>query len=179
MRGSRMPAMSHGVRLVAVRHGPATQRDPVRWPDDARRPLTPEGAVQTRNAAKGLARYVGRVDRLATSGAVRCRATTNLLRAALSDPPAVEVWRELASGQLALPVLHRLARTARSGQQVLIVGHEPTLTELLGTALIGEGIPFVRMGKGAAVCLEFPRGVRPGAGVLRWLATRRQLVRAG
>ncbi len=174
-----MPSMPHGVRLVVVRHGPATERDPVRWPDDARRPLTPEGAAQTRRAAKGLARYVGKVDRLVTSGAVRCRATAQLLRLALKDPPGVEVWRELGPGQLAPPILTRLARTARSGQQVLVVGHDPTLTELLGIALIGEGTPFVRMGKGAAVCLEFPRGVRPGAGVLRWLATRKQLSRAG
>jgi phosphohistidine phosphatase len=174
-----MPAMRHGVRIVAVRHGPAFDRDPMRWPDDARRPLTPTGAAQTRRAVKGLARYVGKVDRIVTSGAVRCRATTNLLRAALKEPPGVEVWRELAPGQLAPPVIRRLARTTRSGQQVVLVGHDPTLTELLGLALIGEGTPFVRMGKGAAVCLEFPRGVRPGAGVLRWLATRKQLSRAG
>lgn len=174
-----MPAQSHGVRLVVVRHGPAADRDPVRWPDDDLRPLTPEGAAQTRKAARGLIRYMGKVNRIISSGAVRCRATTNLLRAAMKNPPAVEFWRELAPGQLAPPIIRRLARTTRSGQQIVIVGHEPTLTEFIGVSLIGEGTPFVRMGKGAALCLEFPRGVRPGAGVLLWLATRKQLSRKG
>ncbi len=174
-----MPAQSHGVRLVVVRHGPAAERDPVRWPVDDQRPLTAEGAAQTRKAAKGLVRYMGKVDRIITSAAVRCRATTNLLRAAMKDPPAVETWKELLPGQLAPPVFRRLARSTRSGQQLVIVGHEPTLTEFIGIALIGEGTPFVRLGKGAAVCLEFPRGIRPGAGVLLWLATRKQLARRG
>jgi phosphohistidine phosphatase len=174
-----MPPMRHGIRVVVVRHGPAFDRDPIRWPDDARRPLTPKGAAQTRRAARGLSRYLGKVDRIVTSGAVRCRATTNLIRVPMKDPPGAEIWRELAPGALAPPILQRLARTARAGQQVIIVGHDPTLTEFIGLSLVGEGTPFVRMGKGAATCLEFPRGVRAGAGVLRWLATRKQLSRAG
>jgi phosphohistidine phosphatase len=174
-----MPSQSHGVRLVVVRHGPAVERDPSRWPDDSQRPLTAEGAAQTRKAARGLVRYIGKADRILTSGAVRCRATTNLLRAAMGKPPPVEVWKELGPGLLAPPLFRRLARTTRSGQQVVIVGHEPTLTEFIGIGLIGEGTPFIRMGKGAALCVEFPRGVRPGAGVLLWMATRKQLARRG
>lgn len=170
-----MPSQSHGVRLVVVRHGPAVERDPARWPDDSQRPLTAEGAVQTRKSAKGLVRYIGKAHRIVTSPAVRCRATTNLLRAAMKRPPPVELWKELAPGLLAPPLFRRLARTTRSGQQLVMVGHEPTLTEFIGIGLIGEGTPFIRMGKGAAVCIEFPRGVRPGAGVLLWMATRKQL----
>jgi phosphohistidine phosphatase len=174
-----MPLASRGIRLVVLRHGPAAERDPIRWPDDSKRPLTPEGAAGTRRAAKGLARSLGKVDRLITSEAVRCRVTAELVRAALDHSPRIEAWKELGPGLLAPPIFARLAREVRSNQQVLLVGHEPTLAEFLGVALVGEGTPFVRLGKGAAACLDFPRGVRPGAGVLRWLATRKQLAQLG
>jgi len=174
-----MPLASRGVRLIVLRHGPAAERDPVRWPDDTKRPLTPEGAASTRKAAKGLIRYIGHVDRILTSDAVRCRVTAEIVRGSMERPPAIVVWKELSPGLLAPPIFTRLHRDARSNQQVLLVGHEPTLAEFLGVALVGEGTPFVRLGKGAAACVDFPRGIRPGAGVLRWLATPKQLARAG
>jgi phosphohistidine phosphatase len=174
-----MPLAARGIRVVVLRHGPAAERDPIRWPQDDRRPLTPAGAAETRRAAKGLAEYTGKIDRLVTSEAVRCRVTAELVRGALKRPPPIEVWKELAPGLLAPPIFARLHRDIRSNQQVVLVGHEPTLAEFLGVALVGEGTPFVRLGKGAAACLDFPRGIRPGAGVLRWLATRKQLARAG
>ncbi len=172
-----MPSTASDVRLVLVRHAPAAERDPARWPDDGRRPLTPEGAAAMRRAAAGLAREVGRVDRLATSGAARCRATAEIVRAGLDRPPALEIWPELAPGGLAPPILTRVARVAGSAERILIVGHDPTLAELLGIAVLGEGSPIARLGKGGAARIDFPEGVRPGAGVLRWLATRKQLAR--
>ncbi|EQD79009.1 phosphohistidine phosphatase, SixA [mine drainage metagenome] len=173
-----MPPTARDVRLVVLRHGPAVDRDPARWPNDAQRPLTPDGAIATRRASKGLARYLGPVDRLATSAAARCRATAEILRAEVENPPALEEWPELGPGRLALPILTRVGRRARSGELVVLVGHDPALSELLGLALTGDGTPFVRLAKGGAARLDFPRGVRPGAGVLRWLATRKQLARA-
>ncbi|HYB77229.1 MAG TPA: hypothetical protein VEE83_00915, partial [Thermoplasmata archaeon] len=58
---------------------------------------------------------------------------------------------------------------------VVIVGHEPTLAEFVGEALTGEGLSVVHLTKGGAVCLEFTNSVRPGAGRLVWLLTRKQL----
>lgn len=166
------------VQVVVVRHGPAAVRDPVRWPDDALRPLTPKGAEQTRAAVKGLARYLDRRVRLASSPAVRCRVTAEILRNALDPAPRLDYWEELAPGALAPPIFERLAAAARSRQQLVVVGHEPTLAEFIGLALTGEGTPFARLGKPSAACLEFPANVRPGAARLRWLLTRKQLARA-
>jgi phosphohistidine phosphatase len=173
-----MARAPRSVRLILLRHGPATLRDPVRWPDDARRPLTPKGAEQTKRATHGLVRYLGPVTRLATSDAVRCRVTAEMLRTVIEPAPRLEVWEELGPGRLAPPILDRLAVHARRGQDVVLVGHEPTFAELLGLALSGEGTPFVHLGKGSAACLEFPAQIRAGAAQLRWLLTRKQLARA-
>jgi phosphohistidine phosphatase SixA len=165
-------------RVVVVRHGPAALRDPARWPDDDLRPLTAKGAAATRSAAKGLARSLDRTVRLASSPAVRCRVTAELIDRALDPQPRIEFWPELAPGALAAPIFKRLAAAGRSRQELVIVGHEPTLAEFIGTALTGEGTPFTRLGKPSAVCLEFPAAIRPGAARLRWMLTRKQMVRA-
>jgi len=169
---------SSPLRVVVMRHGPAEARDPSRWPDDARRPLRAKGVTQTRRAARGLLRHLDRVDRLATSRAVRARRTAEIVRAELGRAPPLETWDELASGERAGPILARLAGAARPRETVVLVGHEPTLAEFVGLALVGEGISIVRLTKAGAVLLEFPAAVKPGAARLVWALTRKQLAAA-
>ncbi len=175
MADPRPSDTTKNVRVVVFRHGPAEDRDPIRWPNDARRPLTNKGKSQTRRAAKGLVRVADPVDKLASSAAERAVATAHMVQSALDDPPELETWPELAPGNLANPIFDRLKRVARAGQEVVLVGHDPTLAEFVGLALTGDGVPVVRLTKGGAACLEFPVGVRPGGGRLVWLLTRKQL----
>jgi phosphohistidine phosphatase SixA len=173
-----MPKLSRrprNVRVVVVRHGPAELRDPARWPDDDRRPLSGKGIAQTRKAARGIARLAAPVDRIASSPATRAAATAQLVQQSLGDATRMETWTELNSGKLAAPIFDRLRRSVRSGQEIVLIGHEPTLAEFVGMALAGDGVPVVRLAKGGAACLEFPASVGPGAGRLVWLLTRKQL----
>lgn len=171
----RRETPTNRIRVVAVRHGPAEVRDPARWPDDDLRPLTRKGEAETKRAARGLANVVRSADRLASSSAGRAVRTAELIRRELEKAPSAETWEELAPGNLATPIFDRLRRTARPRQTVVIVGHEPTLAEFVGEALTGEGLSVVHLTKGGAVCLEFTNSVRPGAGRLVWLLTRKQL----
>jgi len=173
---SRSP---RNVRVVVVRHGPAELRDPARWPDDDQRPLTGRGITQTRKAARGIARLAAPVDRIASSPATRAATTAQLVQRSLGDSTRMETWTELNSGKLAAPIFDRLRRSVRSGQEIVLIGHEPTLAEFVGMALAGDGVPVVRLAKGGAACLEFPGGVKPGAGRLVWLLTRKQLSAVG
>ena len=47
--------MRRRLDIFIVRHAIAEEQDPIRWPDDADRPLTLEGEVAFRKAARGLA----------------------------------------------------------------------------------------------------------------------------
>jgi len=151
-------------------------RDPARWPDDDLRPLTRKGEEETRKAAKGLAHVIRSADRLATSSADRAFRTAELIQSEFDRAPSPETWEELAPGNLPTPIFDRLRRAARPKETVVLVGHEPTLAEFVGEALTGEGLSVVHLTKGGAVCLEFTNSVRPGAGRLVWLLTRKQLV---
>ena len=158
-----------------LRHGPAETRDPVRWPDDRKRPLSEEGVKATRRAARGLFRLLGTVDRFATSRTTRTATTARIAHAAFGGAGRVEGWPELEEEHTVLAILDRVARTARSGERVVLVGHQPTLAEFIGLALTGEQTALVRLGKASAACLEFSAAVRPGAARLVWLLNRKQL----
>ena len=171
----RAPAGPRRVRVVLVRHGPAEDRDPRKWPDDDRRPLTPKGRRETKAASDGVARLAGPVDRIVTSAADRALATARILQASLDHKVHMETWEELGSGRLAQPILDRLRSSTRSGEEVVLVGHEPTLAEFVGLALSGNGQSLVHLAKGGAACLEFPAALRPAGARLLWLLTRKQL----
>ena len=101
--------------------------------------------------------------------------TAELIHRELQKTPDPETWEELAPGNLSTPIFDRIRRSVRAHETLLIVGHEPTLAEFVGEALTGEGLSVVRLTKGGAVCLEFSNSVKPGAGRLVWLLTRKQL----
>jgi phosphohistidine phosphatase len=164
--------------IVIVRHGPAADRDPSRWPDDARRPLTPDGAHSTRRAAKGLASLRPTVDKVITSPAARAHATAEIFREVLGVEAELETWEELEPDGAPGPVLERLQRLSRK-RGILLVGHEPTLGEFLGLSVTGDSVPITRFSKAGAAQITFPKEPRPGAAEIGWVLTRKQLERLG
>jgi phosphohistidine phosphatase len=164
--------------ILLIRHGPAAGRDPSRWADDQRRPLTPEGIRSTRRAAKGLASLHPAVDKVITSPAARAFATAEIFRTVLNVETDIEVWEELEPDSAPGPILERLQRLSRK-RGIAIVGHEPTLGELLGLAVTGESVPITRFSKAGVALVTFPKEPRPGAAEIGWVLTRKQLERLG
>ena len=153
--------------LYLVRHGFASHADPARWPDDAERPLTNEGTLRFREAARGLRRIVPSVDLVLSSGFTRCWQTAELLH---DDAgwPAPEVCRELEVGQPPSAALEVLRR--RAAPSVALVGHEPHLSELTSLLCTGsEEALEIEFKKGAVLSLSIAGPVEPGRGSLRWL----------
>ncbi len=161
-----------------VRHGPAADRDPSRWPDDQLRPLTPEGIRSTRRAAKGLASLRPTVDKILTSPAARAYGTAEILREVLQVESELERWPELEPDTPPGPILERLQRLSRR-RGIVLVGHEPTLGELLGLSVTGESVPISRFSKAGAAKISFPEEPRAGAAEIDWVLTRKQLERLG
>lgn len=167
------------MRLFLARHGPAEDRDPRRWPDDDDRPLTREGVTETRRAAQGFVRIAGTPNHLISSPAARAHATAELFRAEFDDPPSLETWKELGPGESAPPILERVRRSVKLRETAILVGHEPTLSELAGFALMGEAISLITLARTGIACLEFAQAAVPGGAHLEWLFTRKQLMRLG
>jgi phosphohistidine phosphatase SixA len=108
---------------------------------------------------------------------VRARHTAELLARALDRARAPTDWEELRPGTPAVSILARLNREKARAKEVVVVGHEPTLGELVGLSLTGDAVSVVRLAKAGAAAIEFDRAAVPSGGRLAWLLTRKQLGR--
>lgn len=159
--------------LYLVRHAIAEDRGDA-WPDDDLRPLSREGIRKWRRGASGLAALAPEIDLVLTSPLLRARQTADLLQARLSGRPPVEEWDALGPDVPPAVVLKRLRQRQVPGQLVL-VGHEPSLSRLASTLLHLEGA--LDLGKGSAMAIVVTGLGARGPGRLEWYATPRMLRR--
>jgi phosphohistidine phosphatase len=165
------------MRLVLFRHGPAGERDPARWSDDGKRPLTAKGIVKTREASRGLAKIEKGISLVLTSPLVRAEQTAQILRETLGEKAKLVTLAELAPGGSNRAVIAHLAELPAS-RSVALVGHEPGLGKLAALLALGSGTTGeIKLKKAGAVALFFDGPARAGAGDLAWLLPRRMLAK--
>ncbi|HET7757927.1 MAG TPA: phosphohistidine phosphatase SixA [Steroidobacteraceae bacterium] len=160
------------MELLIVRHAIARERNARRWPDDAARPLSPQGAGRARKAAAGLKALGPRPLRVLVSPLVRARETAAILTRHAGWPAASEC-PELAPGADpgALLAAIRHAGTTR----VAVVGHEPDLGRLVGACLGGAPPQGWQLRKMGAALVTFAGTAQAGRGRLEWLVPARIL----
>jgi len=142
------------MRILVIRHARAVPQG-TRDLRDADRPLTTDGERRFRATALALSRIVPKPDVLLTSPLLRARQTAMLLAAAWTDiEPTIEPTLEpaLASGSVDA-ILGALEQHAR-GASVVLVGHEPTVSALLGELLGVISSEAIVFEPGAAALLE-------------------------
>jgi phosphohistidine phosphatase len=162
------------MQLYLVRHAIAAAHDPVAWPDDRDRPLTPQGMKKFRRAARGLAELVPTVDALLSSPLVRAWQTAVILQEQAGWPEPTR-FEQLEPGRPPAEVLEALQPHANLAS-VALVGHEPSLHEL-ASFLLGDDPNTLRLTlkKGGTACLVFAETPRPGGADLLWLLQPRVL----
>ena len=158
------------MEIYLVRHAAASERDPDRWPDDSKRPLTPEGEKEFRLVSRGLARVVPRVDAILSSPYQRAWRTAEILSELDSWPapePSPVLEPTLPPEKAALALEGHAAASS-----VFVVGHRPGLHELAAYLLTGrsDGLEL-GLEKGGVACIGFDGAPVPSAGELRWLLT--------
>ena len=131
------------MELILWRHCDAEAAAP-----DASRRLTPRGHAQAHRMAGWLTTRLPAACRMLVSPAVRAQQTA----AALRRP--FETARELAPGATAADVL-RIAGWPEAPGTTLIVGHEPTLSQVAARVLSDEAAGW-SLDKGAVVWLATP-----------------------
>jgi phosphohistidine phosphatase len=152
------------VLLYLVRHAVAFERDPSRWPDDADRPLSPDGEDRFRPAARGLAVVAPAPDAVLSSPFVRTWRTAELLveEAGWPNPVAEPALGAEASVEEAVKVVQDHA----VDHATAMVGHEPNLSLLAAHLMTGgDGDVGIELKKGAVVCLDLDGA---GEARLRW-----------
>lgn len=151
--------------LYFMRHGEAEDAGSG---GDAARALTERGVQRTTEAAAALGRLDLALGLVLTSPLRRAVQTAELVAGALKVPVRQE---KALGGNFSLDALARLAQAHDLPASVMLVGHEPDFSWVVGELIGGARL---EMKKGAVACLEV-RGFARGSGYLRWLLTGRQL----
>lgn len=156
------------MKLLLFRHGIA--EDQGADGDDASRALTREGMARTQSAARGLVRIADQPDVILTSPKRRARQTADIIAGLFDMQP--QVLDALANGSVDA-ILKALA--TRTERNVMVVGHEPTFSELIERVCAGRVGGFVQLKKAGCACVE----LQNGRGALHWLMMPRQLRELG
>ena len=155
------------LELYLIRHGIAAERGK-EWPDDSKRPLTPDGISRLRKTARGLNAIGVGFDQIVTSPLVRTRQTADVFAEELKSKPPVVTADALAPAGTPASVIQEIVRHVRK-PRLALVGHEPNLGEL-AAQLIGSRTPL-EFKKGGICRIDFDVLPPKGAGALRWFLT--------
>ena len=154
------------MEIYLVRHGLAVERGSKGIASDAERPLTEEGIRRMRVQARGLAALECRAKTVLTSPLVRAVQTAELVRAALGEGAEVVETPALKPAARPEGALRLIAE--REEPALVLVGHEPFLSEFTSLLLVGDTRMAVDFKKGGACCIVFQDDVAAGKGTLEW-----------
>lgn len=162
------------MRLLLIRHAIAEEREDFSrtGKDDRLRPLTDEGRKKMKQAARGLCGLVPQIDLLATSPLTRAEQTGAILDSVYGGLDVVEI-EELAPETT--PNAFLLWLRQRTEETIAVVGHEPSLGQILSWLLTGNERKILAFRKGGACLLEIPGEVAAGTATLLWALTPGQL----
>jgi len=163
-----------GYELCLMRHGLAVARGGVRFSDDARRPLMPEGKEKMREIGEGLKRIGLEVDWIVTSPLVRAVETAGIIAESLASTPPVDVCEAMRPGGSPEDLLAFLAKRSQ-WRRVLVVGHEPDLSELAARLIGADNHANLAFKKGGCCMICFNAFPPKSPGQLKWWLTPRLL----
>jgi phosphohistidine phosphatase len=140
------------MQLYVVRHGPAVAHGIPGMGDDDR-PLTPDGEKKVKAVGRGLSALGLRLDRIVTSPLPRARRTAEILAGELGAEGFLAQDDALRSGRSAESIRDWLV--GRNEQSLMIVGHNPDFSDLVGLLVTGRSdVLICELRKGGVAALE-------------------------
>ena len=141
---------------------------------DLERPLTESGREDIELIANSLHKLRVGFDRIATSPLKRAKETAEIVARVYEESfPKLEIWEELRPEGNRQETLQRLSRL-KQDSDVLLVGHEPYLSSLIGEVISGNTTRIL-LKKGGIAKVQILSFAPRATGELRWLLTPRHL----
>ncbi|HTY15197.1 MAG TPA: phosphohistidine phosphatase SixA [Methanoregulaceae archaeon] len=155
--------------VYILRHGKAGLHTP--GDDDSSRSLTDKGRIEIEEIAQWLKYREISFDSIATSPLERARETGAIIAAGLGQELTCETWPSLSTGGDPEAICRDI-RDHSGMFSLLLVGHEPTLSSLIGLMISGNSNAGIMMAKGGLARI---RNVQEEADIVRgdlqWLLT--------
>jgi len=140
------------MELYVLRHGKAEKKIPAGG-SDADRQLTSRGIKDVKKIAGWLRSSGILFDVIGTSPLVRAADTAEIIATDLQNPHRPEVWESLEPGGDP-DRLKQDIRASGSEGPILIVGHEPMLSTLIGELIADQGNARVILRKGGLAMIS-------------------------
>jgi phosphohistidine phosphatase len=161
--------------LYLMRHGIAAERDSSGASDDASRPLTAEGKLKLRAIAKGLGRLKVEWDWVVTSPLKRAVETADVVIETLGTAAARDTCEALARPDLSAHKVITFLSQHPERSSVLLVGHEPTISQLASELVGASHSANFAFKKGGCCLIMFDDFPSKSPGLLAWWLTPRLL----
>lgn len=168
------------MELYIIRHSIAHNQFEDGSNSDSDRTLTPEGVERAKGVGRGLAALGVLPDAVLVSPATRTQQTAKhifdqlpLPQAALHTDAAVGL-----SGHVDA-IVHAIKNLPQHPGSIAIVGHQPTLGELISELLCGNSAMAVKVGRASVTRIDFTGPIASKAGLLVWKMNAAHLMSLG
>ena len=163
------------MNLFLLRHGLAVEPGTAGFENDASRPLTPKGKLQLLKIAAAMRVMELEFDVIWSSPLVRARQTAEIVAKDLKATKQLGFADELSPGGDAVKLIKKLRALKPAPENILLVGHEPDLSELISLFVTGKTGAGFALKKAGLAKLEL-ENLRAGrCATLAWLLTPGQM----
>ncbi len=155
------------MELYLLRHGNAVERTV--GIKDRERPLTPKGRKKIDAIARRLLELEVSFDTIMASPFARARETAEILAARMNYKKDVIYSGNMLPGMNPKALARELQEKPVSGSSILLVGHEPDLSNLASFLICGTNCISIDLKKGGLCKLEVETFDAEGGATLQWL----------
>lgn len=156
-----------------LRHGEAGKRASI--PSrDFERSLTASGREEMEKIARSMEQMGLEFDKILTSPLTRARETAEILAKFQNNSGKVEDWDELRPEGNRLDLYKKLAKL-KQDTHVVLIGHEPHLSSIVGEIISGSLSTRIVLKKGGLARVQITSFSPRPTGELRWLLTPKLL----
>jgi phosphohistidine phosphatase len=164
------------MNLYVLRHAEAEPKGPSWAAHDHERPLTPSGIKKFERSLKGLRGLELKIDLVLSSPFTRARQTAEIFCRAFKAGRKLEFTLHLIPSGDPRKLISDLRQSYADRENIVIVGHEPYLSELVSQLIGGDIYSNLALKKGGICKLEADKLAYDRCATLKWLLTPRQLL---
>jgi phosphohistidine phosphatase len=162
------------MNLYILRHGIAVEHGAAGYENDDERPLTGKGERKMWSIAEAIKALEISFDSILSSPLVRARQTAEIVAESLKCERRLELTDALSPQHTAKPLIQYL-QDQRAVDDVLLVGHEPFLSQFISLLISGNTGTSVLLKKGGFCKLSTEHLKHGKCATLEWLLTPKQM----
>lgn len=163
------------MNLYILRHAIALEQGVDFHGPDPQRPLSAKGKKKMQKIARGMKSMELSFDAIISSPFARASETAGIVAKELGLEDVLEFSQHLESGGESAALIAEIAGRPGAPENVLLVGHEPQLSQIISVLLSGDRSLELAMKKGGLCKLEIQTLRFARCASLQWLLTPSQL----